>query len=56
MEILQSESAPQLAIIDWMMPDIEGIEICRMPRKSKREIHLHTAADREERRSNWCRE
>jgi len=26
---LQRDSAPQLAILDWMMPGIDGLEICR---------------------------
>ncbi len=25
---LQSEQAPELAIIDWMMPEIDGLELC----------------------------
>ena len=28
-EVLQQEDAPQLAILDWMMPGMEGVEICR---------------------------
>ena len=32
-EILQQESAPPLAILDWTMPGIDGIEICRMLRE-----------------------
>ncbi len=40
-QILQSESAPQLAIIDWMMPDIEGIEICRMLREKASERYTY---------------
>ncbi len=27
--VLQREDAPQLAVLDWMMPGIEGIELCR---------------------------
>lgn len=40
-QILQSESAPQLALIDWMMPDIEGIEICRMLRERVSERYTY---------------
>jgi len=32
--ILQSENAPQLAILDWKMPGMEGTEICRKIRKT----------------------
>jgi len=28
-KVLQTEDAPQLAILDWMMPGIDGIEVCR---------------------------
>lgn len=33
-QILQAENAPQLAILDWKMPGMEGIDICRTIRKS----------------------
>jgi len=32
--VLQSENAPQLAILDWKMPGMEGIDICRAIRKN----------------------
>ncbi len=31
---LQAKEAPQLVILDWLMPGIDGIEICRQIRKS----------------------
>jgi DNA-binding response OmpR family regulator len=31
-EALQSEVAPELAIVDWMMPGLDGVEICRRAR------------------------
>ncbi len=30
--ILEAENAPSIALIDWMMPGLEGVEICRRVR------------------------
>lgn len=35
---LQKDDAPHLAILDWMMPAMEGPEVCRRLRESAREI------------------
>lgn len=32
-QILQTENAPRMAILDWMMPGMEGAEICRKIRE-----------------------
>ena len=32
-QILQQKDAPRLAILDWMMPGMEGPQICRQLRK-----------------------
>jgi diguanylate cyclase (GGDEF)-like protein len=34
-EALQAEGAPQLAILDWMMPGMDGVEVCRKVRERK---------------------
>ena len=35
-QALQSEGSPRLAILDWMMPGMDGVEICR---KVRQELH-----------------
>ncbi len=32
-QMLQGDSAPKLAILDWMMPGLDGVEICRRARQ-----------------------
>ena len=38
LEILGQEDAPEIAILDWLMPDIDGIEVCRTVRTSKQTL------------------
>jgi len=33
---LQDETAPRLAVLDWQMPGMEGIEVCRQVRAANR--------------------
>jgi diguanylate cyclase (GGDEF)-like protein len=40
-EILQRDDAPLLAILDWMMPHLEGIEVCRRVRQSERPRYVY---------------
>jgi len=48
--ILQAEDAPKLAILDWIMPGMDGIEVCREIRKRVHEPYIYlillTAKDR----------
>jgi diguanylate cyclase (GGDEF)-like protein len=51
-EALDAEDAPKLAILDWMMPEVDGVEVCRRVRQRRdREytyIILLTARDRKQ--------
>ncbi len=38
---VSAAGAPKLAILDWMMPDIDGLEICRRVRQRPNGQHLH---------------
>jgi two-component system cell cycle response regulator len=40
-EALQSADGPQLAILDWMMPGLNGIEICRGIRAASQERYVY---------------
>jgi DNA-binding response OmpR family regulator len=39
--ILEQEDPPSLAILDWMMPGMDGIEICRRARQRKNTSHTY---------------
>lgn len=40
-EILRSPDAPRLAILDWMMPGLDGVDVCRHVRAANREPYIY---------------
>lgn len=51
-DALQRENAPRLAILDWLMPELDGIEVCRRIKRSDRlpftYVVMLTGRDRKE--------
>jgi two-component system, cell cycle response regulator len=39
--LLQADNSPQLAILDWMMPGLSGVELCRMIRHRNAEPYTY---------------
>lgn len=40
-KILESGESPRLAVLDWMMPGLDGVEICRRLRSLRREPYVY---------------
>lgn len=40
-QVLSSADAPQLAILDWKMPGMDGIELCRRVREGEKEPYTY---------------
>jgi diguanylate cyclase (GGDEF)-like protein len=40
-DALQSNDGPRLAILDWMMPGLDGVEICQRIRAARREAYTY---------------
>ena len=40
MELLRAQTAPVLAVLDWMMPGLEGPEICRRVREISKSVYI----------------
>ncbi|PYU34507.1 MAG: diguanylate cyclase response regulator [Acidobacteria bacterium] len=40
-EVLQADHAPRIALLDWMMPGLEGLEICRRVRARSSQPYVY---------------
>ena len=40
-EMLRSEDGPQLAVLDWMMPVMDGAEVCRRVREQESQRYVY---------------
>jgi len=37
---VRAERGPALALLDWMMPGMDGLEVCRRVRESKKMVYV----------------
>jgi two-component system, cell cycle response regulator len=40
-QVLQADDAPQLAVLDWMMPELDGRQVCREVRGRTRDRYIY---------------
>ncbi len=40
LEVLESEDPPKIAILDWIMPEMDGIEVCKRIRTTRKEPYV----------------
>jgi len=40
-DLLQGDETPRMAILDWMMPGMDGVELCRRIRAAAREPYIY---------------
>ncbi|HTV57785.1 MAG TPA: diguanylate cyclase [Verrucomicrobiae bacterium] len=41
LSILQSGDSPRMAVLDWMMPGLEGVEVCRRLRRQSAQPYIY---------------
>ncbi len=40
MELIRAQTQPVLAVLDWMMPGLDGIEVCRRVREISKSVYI----------------
>ena len=40
LEALRAEPSPVLAVLDWMMPELDGVEVCRQVRQMEKMVYV----------------
>jgi signal transduction histidine kinase len=40
LSVLQGDAPPEIAILDWMMPEVDGVEVCRRVRETAVPIYI----------------
>jgi DNA-binding response OmpR family regulator len=40
MEALRAQTSPAIALLDWMMPGMDGIEVCRRVREAGKPVYI----------------
>lgn len=48
MMILRTKDAPPVAVLDWMMPGLDGIEICRRLREVQKNTYIILVTSRDD--------
>jgi diguanylate cyclase (GGDEF)-like protein len=41
LRVMNRDDSPRLAILDWMMPSLDGVDVCRAVRRNDREPYLY---------------
>src|SRR5437868_3914954 len=41
LRMLLSKEAPRLAVLDWEMPGVKGIDICRQVRRTTSDVYIY---------------
>jgi two-component system, cell cycle response regulator len=41
LRLLELPDGPRLTVLDWMMPEVDGVDVCRIIRRSPREAYVY---------------